>query len=102
MRITEPDSLAVFNGLMPPTARGMVATTFSRPQNSGRRSFISWRIEKNTTQSPGLVSGIAFFTFLRDLTLGGYFTSEIGMKSLPYLGNQFVAVFPGCPPVPQS
>jgi hypothetical protein len=57
---------------------------------------------ENATQSPGLSSGIAFFTFLRDLTLGGYFTSEIGMKSLPYLGNQFVAVFPGCPPVPQS
>jgi gluconate 2-dehydrogenase gamma chain len=57
---------------------------------------------ENASQSPGLSSGIAFFTFLRDLTLGGYFTSEIGMKSLPYLGNQFVAVFPGCPPVPQS
>lgn len=57
---------------------------------------------ENATQSPGLSSGIAFFTFLRDLTLGGYFTSEIGMKSLPYLGNQFVAVFPGCPPVPES
>jgi hypothetical protein len=57
---------------------------------------------ENATQSPGLSSGIAFFTFLRDLTLGCYFTSEIGMKSLPYLGNQFVAVFPGCPPVPQT
>jgi len=57
---------------------------------------------ENANQSPGLSSGIAFFTFLRDLTLGGYFTSEIGMKSLPYLGNQFVAVFPGCPPVPQT
>lgn len=57
---------------------------------------------ENAAESPGLSSGIAFFTFLRDLTLGGYFTSEIGMKSLPYLGNQFVAVFPGCPPVPQT
>ena len=57
---------------------------------------------ENANQSPGLSSGIAFFTFLRDLTLGGYFTSEIGMKSLPYLGNQFVAVFPGCPPVPHT
>jgi hypothetical protein len=57
---------------------------------------------ENATHSPGLSSGIAFFTFLRDLTLGGYFTSKIGMESLPYLGNQFVAVFPGCPPLPQS
>lgn len=68
-------------------------------QNEILRS-IAYR--ENAAQSPGLSSGIAFFTFLRDLTLGGYFTSEIGMKSLPYLGNQFVAVFPGCPPVPPS
>jgi gluconate 2-dehydrogenase gamma chain len=57
---------------------------------------------ENAQQFPKLSSGIAFFAFLRDLTLGGYFTSEMGMKSLPYLGNQFVPVFPGCPPVPES
>jgi gluconate 2-dehydrogenase gamma chain len=72
----------------------------STEQRNEMLHLIAYR--ENATQSPGLSSGIAFFTFLRDLTLGGYFTSEIGMKSLPYLGNQFVAVFPGCPPVPES
>jgi gluconate 2-dehydrogenase gamma chain len=57
---------------------------------------------ENAAATPGLSSGIAFFTFLRDLTLGGYFTSEVGMKSLPYLGNKFVPVFPACPPLPES
>jgi len=72
----------------------------SAEQRNELLHLIAYR--ENANQSPGLSSGIAFFTFLRDLTLGGYFTSEIGMKSLPYLGNQFVAVFPGCPPVPQT
>jgi gluconate 2-dehydrogenase gamma chain len=72
----------------------------STRQRNETLQLIAYR--ENATQSPGLSSGIAFFTLLRDLTLGGYFTSEIGMKSLPYLGNQFVAVFPGCPPVPES
>jgi Gluconate 2-dehydrogenase subunit 3 len=63
-------------------------------------NLIAYR--ESATHSPNLSSGIAFFTFLRDLTLGAYFTSEIGMKSLPYLGNQFVQVFPGCPPIRDS
>jgi hypothetical protein len=63
-------------------------------------TLIAYR--ENAEGSPKLSSGIAFFTFVRDLTLGGYFTSEIGMKSLPYLGNQFVKTFPGCPPIPES
>jgi Gluconate 2-dehydrogenase subunit 3 len=57
---------------------------------------------ENAQQSPELSSGIAFFSFLRDLTLGGYYTSETGMKSLPYLGNRFLTGFPGCPPIPES
>jgi gluconate 2-dehydrogenase gamma chain len=72
----------------------------SAEQRNEMLQLIAYR--ENATQSPPLTSGIAFFTFLRDLTLGGYFTSKIGMNSLPYLGNQFVAVFPACPPLPQS
>jgi gluconate 2-dehydrogenase gamma chain len=48
--------------------------------------------------APRLAPGIAFFTFLRDLTLAGYFTSETGMKYLGYKGNHFRTGFPGCPP----
>jgi gluconate 2-dehydrogenase gamma chain len=44
--------------------------------------------------------GLSFYTLLRDLTLAGYFTSEIGMKYLGYRGNRFSSGFPGCPPLP--
>jgi gluconate 2-dehydrogenase gamma chain len=41
-----------------------------------------------------------FYVLLRDLTLAGYFTSEIGMKYLGYQGNHFRDGFPGCPTLP--
>ncbi len=40
----------------------------------------------------------AFFNHLRDLVVGGFFSSEEGVKDLPYLGNKFVPVWKGCPP----
>jgi hypothetical protein len=29
----------------------------------------------------------------------GFFTSEIGIKYLEYIGNTYLAGFPGCPPL---
>jgi Gluconate 2-dehydrogenase subunit 3 len=40
----------------------------------------------------------AFFTDLRDLVASGFFSSEMGVKDLPYLGNAPANDFPGCPP----
>ena len=40
----------------------------------------------------------AFFTDLRDLVASGFFSSETGVKDLPYLGNRPANDFPGCPP----
>jgi gluconate 2-dehydrogenase gamma chain len=55
---------------------------------------------KNAVLDPSLSQGIAFFSFLRDLTADGFFTSEIGIGYLGYIGNTFLNDFPGCPPVP--
>jgi len=55
---------------------------------------------KNAKKDPSLGQGIEFFSFLRKLTADGYFTSEIGINYLGYIGNTFVKEFPGCPPVP--
>jgi gluconate 2-dehydrogenase gamma chain len=55
---------------------------------------------KNAKQDPSLGQGIEFFAFLRKLTADGYFTSEIGIEYLGYIGNTFMKEFPGCPPVP--
>lgn len=55
---------------------------------------------KNAKKDPSLGQGVEFFSFLRKLTADGYFTSEIGIEYLGYIGNTFVKDFPGCPPVP--
>ncbi|SRR6266567_3031049 len=57
---------------------------------------------KNAKQDPSLGQGIEFFGLLRRLTADGYFTSEIGIEYLGYVGNTFVTDFPGCPPVPEA
>jgi len=36
---------------------------------------------------PGMAQGVAFFNKMRDLTASGFFTSEIGVKDMEYLGN---------------
>jgi hypothetical protein len=36
---------------------------------------------------PGMEPGVAFFSKMRDLTASGFFTSEIGVKDLGYVGN---------------
>lgn len=55
---------------------------------------------KNTVEDPSLIPAVDFFSFLRNLTADGFFTSKIGIKFVGYIGNSFVAEFPGCPPVP--
>lgn len=37
---------------------------------------------------PGLKAGAAFFTLMRNLTTTGFYTSEIGVKDLGYMGNR--------------
>jgi hypothetical protein len=55
---------------------------------------------KNAKLDPSLGQGIEFFALLRKLTADGFFTSEIGIEYLGYIGNTFVKDFPGCPPLP--
>jgi gluconate 2-dehydrogenase gamma chain len=51
----------------------------------------------NTAVSEDL-NYVAFFNQLRDLVVGGFFSSKEGVKDLPYLGNKVVPVWKGCPP----
>lgn len=57
---------------------------------------------KNAKKDPSLGQGIEFFGFLRKLTADGFFTSEIGIDYLGYIGNTYMQEFPGCPPVPET
>jgi len=57
---------------------------------------------KNAVENPALSQGVEFFACLRNLTTDGFFTSEIGIKYLGYIGNLHVKEFTGCPPVPEA
>jgi gluconate 2-dehydrogenase gamma chain len=56
---------------------------------------------KNAEGNPSLSQGIAFFAALRKFVCDGFYTSEIGIKDLRYVGNTALAAFPGCPPIPE-
>jgi gluconate 2-dehydrogenase gamma chain len=43
-------------------------------------------------------NAVAFFNHLRDLVVSAFFSSKMGVKDLPYLGNIMVADWEGCPP----
>jgi gluconate 2-dehydrogenase gamma chain len=70
----------------------------SKAQQTEMLDKISYR--KSADEDPSWSQGVAFFAFLRDLTADGFFTSKIGIQYLGYIGNGYLAEFPGCPPVP--
>ncbi|HEY1953761.1 MAG TPA: gluconate 2-dehydrogenase subunit 3 family protein [Gemmatimonadaceae bacterium] len=45
-----------------------------------------------------MADGVAFFNRFRDLTATGFWSSEIGVKDLKYMGNVFNPNWDGCPP----
>jgi len=55
---------------------------------------------KSAEQDESLTHGVEFFSFLRNFTADGFFTSKIGIRYLGYKGNTYLVEFPGCPPVP--
>jgi len=46
----------------------------------------------------GMANGVSFFNRFRDLTASGFWSSEIGVKDLRYMGNVFATNWNGCPP----
>lgn len=46
---------------------------------------------------PEMAVGIAWFNSFRDFTATGFFTSELGVKDLGYVGNTAVPEWTGCP-----
>ena len=56
---------------------------------------------KNAKATPELHQGVAFFSFLRNMTCDGFYTSKIGIEDLQYIGNVTRSEWPGCPPLPE-
>lgn len=67
-------------------------------QQTEMLDLIAYR--KSIDDDASLSQGVEFFSFLRNLTADGFFTSKIGIQYLGYIGNGYLAEFPGCPPVP--
>jgi Gluconate 2-dehydrogenase subunit 3 len=55
------------------------------------------RIAYPKKAAPEEANAVAFFNELRDLVVSGFFSSKVGVNDLPYLGNQMVADWKGCP-----
>jgi len=55
------------------------------------------RIAYPKTAAPEDAAGVVFFNRMRSLVLGGFYTSKMGIQDLPYLGNQMLAEWNGCP-----
>ena len=72
----------------------------SPPQQTEILDLIAYR--RNGELDESLSQGVAFFALLRNLTVDAYFTSEIGINDLQYIGNVFMKDFPGCPPLPEA
>lgn len=46
---------------------------------------------------PEMSQGVAFFNLFRDLVASGFWTSEMGMDDVGYMGNTFLGEWTGCP-----
>lgn len=63
----------------------------------GQQEQILDRIAYPNKAAPKDASAVAFFNHFRDLVVSGFFTSEAGIKDLPYLGNEPQSDWQGCP-----
>jgi Gluconate 2-dehydrogenase subunit 3 len=66
--------------------------------DASQQKLVLDRIAWPEKATPEDLNYAAFFTDLRDLVASGFFSSEKGVKDLPYLGNRPANDFPGCPP----
>ena len=57
----------------------------TQPQQMELVEEIAYPLRK--TNKPGIRQGIAFFTLMRNLTATGFYTSQIGVKDIGYIGN---------------
>jgi Gluconate 2-dehydrogenase subunit 3 len=55
------------------------------------------RIAYPAKAAPEDASAVVFFNHFRDLAVSGFFTSEMGIRDLPYLGNEPQSEWQGCP-----
>src|SRR5438034_809704 len=79
------------------------STTFRNSTPAQQKEILDLiAYKKNAEAYDEISQGVEFFSFLRNLTADGFFTSEIGIKYLGYVGNTHLKEFTGCPPIPEA
>ncbi|MGH9619311.1 MAG: gluconate 2-dehydrogenase subunit 3 family protein [Bryobacteraceae bacterium] len=70
---------------------------FADAQEAQQKQLLD-RIAYPAKAAPEDQRWVKFFDTFRALTVGGFFSSKMGVKDLPYLGNKVVPDWKGCPP----
>jgi len=96
---TEPNKIAMRGGLawLDFHCFERFGTNFVRSTDAQRRQALD-EIAWPAKARPEVSQGVAFFNRFRDLTAGGFFSSEMGWKDVRYVGNVFDPNWNGCPP----
>lgn len=72
-------------------------TSFSECSD-GQRTSVLDDIAWPERAAPEHSQGVAFFNRFRDLTASGFFSSQMGVEDLQYVGNRAIPGWTGCPP----
>jgi gluconate 2-dehydrogenase gamma chain len=87
------DGLAWIDG----QASSRFGKSFADATQSQRESILN-DIAWPARAPAGMADGVSFFNRFRDLTATGFWTSQIGVKDLRYVGNVINPNWDGCPP----
>jgi hypothetical protein len=69
---------------------------FNNCSDSERRAMLD-QIAWPAKTAPELRAGAQYFNQLRDFTASGFYSSQMGVKDIGYIGNTAVAEWHGCP-----
>ncbi len=86
------DALRWFDGF----SYNTFGKSFLKITNAERRRLFD-QVAWPAKAAPNLRDGVAFFNRLRDFTASGFFSSQVGVKDLGYVGNVALPAWNGCP-----
>lgn len=89
----------IFGGLMwlDRESNRLFQRDFADAQPAQQKQILD-RVAYPAKAAPADERWVKFFNTFRALTVGGFFSSKMGVADLPYLGNKAVAEWKGCDP----
>ena len=87
------DALRWFDGF----AYNSYKKSFMKCSDAERRKLLD-QVAWPAKAAPAMREGVQHFNRLRDFTASGFFSSQMGVKDIGYVGNMAIPVWNGCPP----